>query len=90
MANTHRIRLERPTNTQGFARSRAGVNPGLADRRLGGMILMDYLFDLFAASPFEVFSRLSVLSVLDEVKKDKTLFPDGVKTADPRPEALCH
>jgi hypothetical protein len=47
------------------------------------MALVDYLFDLFAASPFELFSRLSVLSVLDQVKKDKSLFPDRIKTVDP-------
>lgn len=53
-------------------------NAQLADRRLGGRILLDYLFDLFAASPFEVFDRLSVLSVLDQVKKNQALFPDRV------------
>jgi hypothetical protein len=54
------------------------LNAQLADRRLGGSVLLDYLFDLFAASPFEVFDRLSVLSVLDQVKNDQALFPDGV------------
>ena len=49
------------------------LNAQLADRRLGGTILLDYLFDLFAASPFEVFDRLSVLSVLDKVKKDQKI-----------------
>jgi hypothetical protein len=48
----------------------------LADRRLGGKILVDYLFELFAASPLELFSRVGVLTVLEQVKKDKSLFPD--------------
>lgn len=52
----------------------------LGDCRLGGTIMVDYLFDLFAASPFERFSRLNVLSLLDEVKNDKTLFPDCVRS----------
>lgn len=49
----------------------------LADRRIGGMAVAEYLYDLFAASPLELFSRISVLSVLDHVKKDRDLFPDG-------------
>ena len=49
----------------------------LRDRRLGGMAIVEYLSDLFAASPLELFSRVSVLSVLDHVKKDRDLFPDG-------------
>jgi len=41
------------------------------------MAIVEYLSDLFAASPLELFSRVSVLSVLDHVKKDRDLFPDG-------------
>jgi len=57
------------------------LNTRLADRRMGGMVLVDYLFDLFAASPLEQFSRLSVLTLLDRVKKDKDLFPDDALRA---------
>ncbi len=51
----------------------------LADRRFGGMAIVEYLSDLFAASPLELFSRVSVLNVLDHVKKDRDLFPDGAR-----------
>ena len=47
----------------------------LKDRRTGGMVVVDYLYDLFAASPLELFSRISVLSVLEHVRKDRELFP---------------
>ena len=55
----------------------------LSDRCLGGKISVDYLFDLFAASPFEAFSRLSVLAVLDQVRKDQALFAEAAKQVEP-------
>lgn len=76
MAHIRRIGPE-TTNVQTLVHSRE-LNARLADRRLGGMVVVDYLFELFAASPFEFFSRLNVLSLLDQVKKDKALFPDRV------------
>lgn len=81
MAHTRRTRRETP-NPRTLVHSRE-LAARLADRRLGGMVLVDYLFDLFAASPLEVFSRVSVLSVLDQVKKDKSLFPDEIQTIVP-------
>ena len=60
----------------------------LADSRLGGMVVADYLYDLFAASPLELFSRVSVLAVLDQVKKDNALCaspsPSRVQTLKPK------
>ncbi len=75
--HTRRIRLQRidvrvPTHSRESAER-------LKDRRLGGMAVVEYLYDLFAASPLEVFSRVSVLGVLDHVKKDRDLFPDGAR-----------
>jgi len=71
----HARRIATPKTHRRALRSR-GLAATLAERRLGGMALADYLFELFAASPYELFSRVSVLSVLDQVKKDKALFPD--------------
>jgi hypothetical protein len=76
MAHARRIRRDVPL-IPALAHSRQ-FDAQLADRRLGGTVVLDYLFDLFAASPFEAFSRVSVLSVLDQVKKDRELFPDGL------------
>ena len=81
MTRTHRIRPKN-TNAPTLVHSRE-FTALLADRRFGGMAVVEYLFDLFAASPLELFSRLSVLTVLDQVKKDKSLFPDGAQTFDP-------
>ena len=78
MAHTRRIRRE-PIKAQALVRSRE-LAVRLAERRLGGMVLVDYLFSLFAASPLEAFSRVSVLSVLDQVRKDNGLFPTGAQT----------
>ena len=47
-------------------------------RRLGGLIVVDYLMNLFGDSPKELFGRIDVLAVLDGVKKDRTLFPEAV------------
>jgi len=74
--HTRRIRSEK-TKIRVPLRSRESAARRLADRRLGGMAIVEYLSDLFAASPLEVFSRVSVLSVLDHVKKDRDLFPAG-------------
>jgi hypothetical protein len=74
MVRNCRVRLE-TTDAQTLVHSREST-ARLADRRFGGMVLVDYLFNLFAASSFETFGRLSVLTVLDRVKKDKGLFPD--------------
>ena len=52
-------------------------------RPLRGKIIVDYLFDLFAASPFEAFSRLGVLAVLDQVRKDQALFTESAKQVEP-------
>jgi len=86
MNHARSVRSE-TNNVQTLAHSQE-FNNWLADRRLGGMVLVDYLFELFAASPFEGFSRLNVLSVLEQVKKDKTLFFDRVARmpANPVPQ----
>jgi hypothetical protein len=47
-------------------------------RRLGGLIVLEYLMNLFDDSPKELFGRIDVLAVLDGVKKDRALFPDAV------------
>jgi hypothetical protein len=80
MTHVRRIR-PKMAKVPATVRSRES-NARLEDRRLGGMVLVDYLFDLFAASPFEVFSRVSVLSVLDQVKRDQGLFPSSARSLD--------
>ncbi len=70
--------VHRAPNSRTPDNSRNVNTTQLADRRLGGKILVDYLFELFAASPMELFSRVGVLTVLEQVKKDKSLFPDKV------------
>jgi hypothetical protein len=82
------IRRIRPARAEGLipVQSRDPA-ARLKDRRLGGMVVIDYLHDLFAASPYEVFSRVTVLSVLDHVKKDRDLFPEGPRVLSFRPRA---
>ncbi len=47
-------------------------------RRLGGLIVVEYLMNLFEESPKELFGRIDILAVLDGVKRDRTLFPEAV------------
>jgi hypothetical protein len=47
-------------------------------RRFGGLVILEYLMNLFGESPKEVFSRIDVLAVLDGVKSDSALFPEAV------------
>lgn len=47
-------------------------------RRLGGLVVLEYLMNLFEESPKELFGRIDVLAVLDGVKKDRALFPEAV------------
>lgn len=47
-------------------------------RRLGGLVVLEYLMNLFEDSPKELFGRIDVLAVLDGVKKDRELFPEAV------------
>jgi hypothetical protein len=56
-------------------------------RRLGGLIVIEYLMNLFGDSPKELFGRLDVLAVLDGVKKDRALFPDAVVAMSDRIDA---
>jgi len=88
MIQTGRIRRQM-ANAKTLVHSREST-ARLADRRFGGMVIVDYLFDLFAASPFEWFSRLNVLSVLDQVKKDKDLFPTGRQNGAPSIPVRTH
>jgi len=53
-------------------------SPEDLSRRLGGLIVVEYLMNLFGASPKELFGRVDILAVLDGVKKDRTLFPEAV------------
>ena len=56
-------------------------------RRLGGLIVVEYLMNLFEESPKELFGRIDVLAVLDGVKKDRTLFPEAVVAMSDRIDA---
>jgi hypothetical protein len=47
-------------------------------KRFGGLVVVEYLMDLFGESPKELFSRIDVLVVLDRVKNDSSLFPEAV------------
>ena len=49
-----------------------------ASRRLGGLIVVEYLMNLFGESPKAFFDRIDVLAVLDSVKNDRSLFPEAV------------
>ena len=74
MAHSRRIRRK---SLEAYIPVRSRDSARLADRRVGGIAVVEYLYDLFASSPLELFSRISVLGVLDQVKKDRDLFPDG-------------
>jgi hypothetical protein len=54
------------------------LEPDDMSRRLGGLIVVEYLMSLFEESPKELFGRIDVLAVLDGVKKDRALFPEAV------------
>lgn len=47
-------------------------------KRFGGLVVVEYLMNLFGESPKELFSRIDVLAVLDRVKNDRALFPEAV------------
>ena len=47
-------------------------------RRLGGLIIVEYLINLFGESPKELFGRVDVLAVLEGGKRDRSLFPEAV------------
>src|SRR5580700_4688372 len=57
-------------------------------KQFGGLVVVEYLINLFGESPKELFSRIDVLAVLDHVRNDRSLFPeaavamsDSIKTA---------
>jgi hypothetical protein len=75
MARAHRISPAEPKARIRIELDSRDREARLRDRRIGGMVVVDYLYDLFEASPLEAFSRISVLSVLDRVRKDRDLFP---------------
>ncbi|HEY4362492.1 MAG TPA: hypothetical protein VGN17_16075 [Bryobacteraceae bacterium] len=56
-------------------------------RQYGGAVILEYLTELFASSPKEIFNRLDILAVLDAVRKDRDLFPEvAIRAAvKPRP-----
>jgi hypothetical protein len=39
-------------------------------KRVGGLVVVEYLMNLFGESPKELFSRIDVLAVLEGVKND--------------------
>ena len=85
------IRRIRPARAEAVIPIHSGEPAArLRDRRLGAMVVIDYLHDLFAASPYEFFSRVSVLSVLEHVKKDRDLFPEGPRVLPFRAPAGRH
>ncbi len=47
-------------------------------KRFGGLVVVEYLMNLFGESSKELFSRIDVLAVLDRVKNDRALFPEAV------------
>ena len=46
--------------------------------QFGGLVVLEYLTNLFEASPKELFSRVDVLALLDAVAKDRALYPASV------------
>ena len=58
--------------------ARRSEPPHDLSRRFGGLVVLQYLMDLFGDSPKELFSRIDVLTVLDVVKNDRALFPKAV------------
>ncbi len=52
-------------------------------RQLGGLVILDFLTNLFGESPKQFFNRIDVLAVLEGVRNERTLFPeDVIATAD--------
>jgi len=56
-------------------------------KRFGGLVVVEYLMNLFGESPKELFSRIDVLVVLDRVKNDSSLFPEAVVAMSDRIKA---
>jgi hypothetical protein len=48
--------------------------------QFGGLVVLEYLTNLFEDSPKELFSRVDVLALLDAVAKDRALYPASVVT----------
>jgi hypothetical protein len=67
------------------------VQPEGRAGQLGGLVVLDFLINLFGESPKQFFNRIDVLAVLDGVRNEKTRFPeaaiamaDQIKTAAKR------
>ncbi len=59
------------------------------DAAFGGLVILDYLLDLFTMSAREAFARVDILHVLNVVKNDPSLFaPDTVLAFDQMTEKL--
>ena len=54
-------------------------------RQYGGLVVIEYLMELFGNSPKKIFNRIDVLAVLDAVRKDRDLFPEAVMKAAAKP-----
>lgn len=51
------------------------------DEQFAALVILDYLSDLFTASPIEQFSREQILVVLNSVKDDPELIESAVLLA---------
>jgi hypothetical protein len=67
------FQLERPKNAV-----RLVEQPAEQARQLGGLIVLDFLMNLFGESPRQFFNRIDVLAVLEGVRNERTLFPEAV------------
>jgi hypothetical protein len=47
-------------------------------RRFGGLVVLEFLMNLFEDSPQELFGKIDILAVLEGVKNDRALFPEAV------------
>lgn len=70
---TSTIELEQVRNTL----ARRSEPTADSAKRFGGLVVLEYLIDLFEDSPKELFNRLDLLAVLEGVKRDKELLPEG-------------
>jgi hypothetical protein len=47
-------------------------------KRFGGLVVLEFLINLFEDSPKELFGKIDILAVLEGVKNDRALFPEAV------------
>ena len=62
-------------------RGKGMIDPLNTEAAFGALVILDYLQGLFTAAGQEVFSRDSVLVILNRVKNDPELFDEGTLLA---------